>query len=135
MALSRKSVPNESSKGHKVLLKKFEFWIKIMERFLFNEHVEKVRQISIKVLAVVFLILSFLFLYDFLNGSIVPDNCWIIIQLSAKIIHFVLWTVLCFGIFRKSRELMLPWLCIWVPTFMVSFYLNSICQLLIFTKS
>ena len=103
-----------------------------MERFLFNGHVEKVRQILIKVLAVGLLVISFGFLYDFLDG--VLDNYWIIIQLSAKIIHCLLWTVLCFGIFLKRRELMLPWLWIWVPTFMVSFYLNSICQLLIFTK-
>ena len=138
MALSRKSVPNESSKGHKALLKKFEFWIKIMERFFINEHVEKVRQILIKVLAVVFLLVSFGFLYDFLDDPTengVHDNDWIIIQSSARTIHFLLWTILCLGIFLKSRKLMLPWLCIWVPTFMVRFYLNSICQLLIFTKS
>ena len=107
-----------------------------MERFLFNEHVEKVRQILIKVLAVVFLFVSFLFLFcvDCLNNPIGHDNDWIIIHASARTIHFLLWSVLCFGIFLKSRKLMLPWLCIWVPTFMVNFYLNSICQLLIFTK-
>ena len=108
-----------------------------MERFLFNEHVEKVRHILIKVLAVVSLLVSFGFLYDFLDNPTengVHDNDWIIIQSSARTIHFLLWTMLCLDIFLKSCKLMLPWLCIWVPTFMVSLYLNSIWQLLIFTK-
>ena len=108
-----------------------------MERFLFNGHVEKVRQIFIKVLAVGLLVISFGFLYDFLDDPTengVHDNDWIIIQSSARTIHCLLWTILCLGIFLKSGKLMLPWLCVWVPTFMVSFYLNSICQLLIFTK-
>ena len=88
---------------------------------------EKVRQFLIKVLAIGLLLHSFLFFYDFLNSpdngdnqNGVPYNYWIIIQLSAKIINFLLWTVLCLGIFLKNRKLMLPWLCIWVPTFMVS---------------
>ena len=107
-----------------------------MERFFINDQVEKVRQISVKVVAVVFLFVSFMFLYDLLNSpeNEVPDNYLMIIQFSARIIHCLLWSVLCFGIFLKFRKLMLPWLCIWVPTFMVSFYLNSICQLLIFKK-
>ena len=100
-----------------------------MERFLFNGHMEKVRQFLIKVLAIGLLLHSFLFFYDFSNSPTdngdnqngVPYNYWIIIQLSAKIINFLLWTVLCLGIFLKNRKLMLPWLCIWVPTFMVSF--------------
>ena len=50
-----------------------------MERFLFNEHMEKVRQILIKVVAVAFLVVSFLFLYYFLNsptenGEFVKNN-------------------------------------------------------------
>ena len=107
-----------------------------MERFFINDQVEKVRSISVKVVAVVFLFVSFMFLYDLLNSpeNEVPDNYLMIIQFSARIIHCLLWSVLCFGIFLKFRKLMLPWLCIWVPTFMVSFYLNSICQLLIFKK-
>ena len=111
-----------------------------MERFFINEHMEKVRRISVKVVAVVFLLVSFIFLHDFSNSLTengVPDNYWIIIQFSAIMIHFFLWFFLCFGIFYpKSHKLMLPWLCIWVPTFMVSLFFSIlyICQLLIFTK-
>ena len=110
-----------------------------MERFLSNGHVEKVRQIFTKLVAVALLLVSFVFLYDFLdnpteNGVHDNDFDWLFIQSSARTIHFLLWTTLCLGIFLKSHKLMLPWLCIWVPTFMVSFYLNSVCQLLIFTK-
>ena len=50
-----------------------------MERFLFNEHVEKIRQILIKVVAVAFLVASFFFLYYFFNsptenGEFVKNN-------------------------------------------------------------